>query len=189
MPNLPENFNPKDWEICLTPIAPEDQGFIQESRNLFVKHIPTGTKSRTIRLSGELFRNADAAKAIMQQQVNRLILEVFPIIDPKRSNFYDWLQDDQSSNPKISTPKQGDTRVNIYTKKKYVYEDGAQWFPLENQKRDSKPLLSLPVPQKISIARRPKTPEPKPVIKPTPRPAPVHNNTASAHKKRKFNLD
>lgn len=129
MPNLPENFDPKDWEICFSPIAPENQGFIQKSRNLFVKHIPTGTKSRTIWLSGELFHNPNVSKAIMQQQVNRLILEVFPIIDPRRSKFYDWIQDDQ-------------------------------WHPLENQKPDFKPTL-----------------------------APAHNNTASAHKKRKFNLD
>lgn len=188
MPNLPENFDPKDWEICLSPITPEDQGFIQETRNLWVKHIPTGTKSRTIRLSGQVFRNPDAGKAIMQQKVNRLILEVFPIIDPKRSSFYDWLHDDQSSNSKISTPKEGDTRVNIYTKKTYVY-DGAQWFPLENQNPDLKPLLNLPAPRKISLTRRPKTPEPRPIPKQTPRPPPVHNNTASSHKKRKFNLD
>lgn len=114
MPNLPENLDPKEWEICLNSIAPEDQGFIQETRNLWVKHIPTGTKSRTIWLSGELFRNADAGKAIMQQQVNRLIMEVAAQLAkrPKRLEFTEWIQDDQSSNPKISTPKEGDTYVN-----------------------------------------------------------------------------
>lgn len=141
MPNLPENYDRKDWEIRLEDdLDPEMRATAR--KYLQVKHIPTGTASKKVVVDQRVL-NERFGSAMIQRWVITLINDTQELIRIKN--------------------KQGGPRM---------------------------PLLTLGKPEVIQMQpparREPVAEKPKPF---PPPPSPPVNNTAHAHKKRKFNLD
>jgi hypothetical protein len=184
MPNLPPDFDPKEWEIVTT----NGSVLYSPEKNLQVIHRPTGVRSRVIRFNEESIGNSRRVESVLRPQVNRLIMEVYSQLAlpyPEASNLYaqefggyeSRNRDARTGRFVVATPaKTKPLLIENYTSKPQIGEiffdqatgslyifNGDEWL------RDNPPV-----------------PDPKPA---KPNSKPPINNTAATHNKRKFNLD
>jgi len=80
MPNLPPNFNLKDWEVSIY----RDQNFVR----LFVTHKLTGCKSRTIRIDEELTWG-QSGNSLLAVHARNLINELHPTLGKPKFSLTD----------------------------------------------------------------------------------------------------
>lgn len=180
MPNAPENFNPKEWEIRTEDVSVRDFSYgAGESpyKWLMVLHVPTGVSSRTVKVATELMRSKEG-RVFLQSAVNKLVREVLLAVallvaaDKVASSLYTEVFESPWNGPKPVDPP---IRPNGFLGD---IEDSMKAYE-ESKLREAEEVFRREFESRWK--RNPKT------FKPEPPKNPVI--TAPPPKRRKFNLD